>query len=553
MSRRAPAARRHAPLALIAGLAAVCLCLAALVDAASATLSNPIPRTLSAAGQDARTPQVAIDASDRATIVWDRSDGSNSRIQSVRLAADGTPGFVRTLSAAGQDAIEPRIAIDGSGRVTITWVRWDGSNSRIQSVRLAADGTPGVVRTLSAAGKEAGFPEVAVDGSGRATIVWQRLVGTGTLQTVESVRFAGDGTPGPVRRLSAAGRNATQPQIAIDGSERATVVWTGAGFSVESVRLGADGTPGPGQTLSGPGEKLWFGPRIAIDGSDRATVIWSRFDGSNYRIQSVRLAADGTPGSVQTLSDSGQNALDPEIAIHGSDRATVVWRISRSRIQSVRLAADGTPGPVQALSADGQNVLYPQVATDGSDFATVLWARDAGANLRIEAVGLAADGSAGPVHTLSAAGQDAIRPDIAIGGSGRATIAWSRSDGSSSRIQSVQFDGDLRASVSARRTQKQKGSRIVLIAKVEALEDLRADGKGKIKRGKKSYKLKRRTKSVSSGSSKELRLKPKKSRDAKKIAKALKKGKKAKAKLSVKLTDGAGNERTEKLSVKLKR
>ena len=58
---------------------------------------------------------------------------------------------------------------------------------------------------------------------------------------------------------------------------------------------------------------------------------------------------------------------------------------------------------------------------------------------------------------------------------------------------------------------------------------------------------------VVAGKSKTLKLKPKRSKDSKKIAKALKKGKKAKAKLTVKLTDGVGNVVTEKLGVKLKR
>ena len=105
----------------------------------------------------------------------------------------------------------------------------------------------------------------------------------------------------------------------------------------------------------------------------------------------------------------------------------------------------------------------------------------------------------------------------------------------------------------AKRTQRQKGKKIIVQAKVKAGENLDAEGSGTVKVGKKSYKLKKQTKSVSSGSSKTLKLKPKKSKDAKKIAKALKQGKKAKAKLTVKLTDEAGNSKSTKLSVKLKR
>ena len=112
---------------------------------------------------------------------------------------------------------------------------------------------------------------------------------------------------------------------------------------------------------------------------------------------------------------------------------------------------------------------------------------------------------------------------------------------------------DGSASAKKKQKQKQKGKKIVVKAKVKANEDLEAQGKGKIKVAKKSYKLKPQTKSVSSGSSKNLKLKPKKSKDAKKIAKALKKGKKAKAKLTVKMTDDLGNKKSQKLSVKLKR
>ncbi len=50
-----------------------------------------------------------------------------------------------------------------------------------------------------------------------------------------------------------------------------------------------------------------------------------------------------------------------------------------------------------------------------------------------------------------------------------------------------------------------------------------------------------------------MKLKPKRSKVAKRLAKALRKGKRAKAKLEVKLTDGAGNTTKINLNVKLKR
>jgi DNA-binding beta-propeller fold protein YncE len=105
----------------------------------------------------------------------------------------------------------------------------------------------------------------------------------------------------------------------------------------------------------------------------------------------------------------------------------------------------------------------------------------------------------------------------------------------------------------AKRTQKQKGKKIVVKVKVKAKEDLEAKATGKVKVKKDSYKLKPQNKSVAGGTKKTLKLKPKKTKDAKRIAKVLRQGKKAKAKLKVKLSDEAGNKATTKLSVKLKR
>ncbi len=113
-------------------------------------------------------------------------------------------------------------------------------------------------------------------------------------------------------------------------------------------------------------------------------------------------------------------------------------------------------------------------------------------------------------------------------------------------------DTTVNGSASAAKTQKQKGKKIVVKATVIADENLTANASGAIKAGK-SYKLRPQSKTLSSGQSAALTLKPAKSKDTKKIAKALKKGKKAKAKLSVKLTDGAGNTKTTKLSMKVKR
>ena len=68
-----------------------------------------------------------------------------------------------------------------------------------------------------------------------------------------------------------------------------------------------------------------------------------------------------------------------------------------------------------------------------------------------------------------------------------------------------------------------------------------------------AYKLRPKTTKVAKGRAKILRLKPKGKVQAQRIVAALKRGEKATAKVTVKLTDRAGNRETEKLRVRLKR
>ena len=357
-------------------LATAGFCLALLAAPALATVSYPNEKEISAAGQDAGLPQVAIDGFDRATISWIRSDGSNDRVQSVRVGADGTPEAVKNLSASGEDAQSQRIAIDSSGRPTVIWARSDGSHNRIQSVRIGSNGTPEAVKTLSAAGQNAYSPEIAIDSADRATIVWARFDGSN--RRIQSVRIGADGTPEAVKTLSEAGEKADDAAVAIDNSGRPTVTWersNGSHNLIQSVRIGTDGTPEAVKTLSEAGRNAFF-PEMVIDNAGRATIVWRRYDGSDIRIQSVRIGTDGTPEAVRNLSEAGESGDRVRIAIDVSDRPTVIWQRYDGlnfRIQSVRLGADGVPGTIQTVSEPDRDASRNQLAVDGSGRVTIAW------------------------------------------------------------------------------------------------------------------------------------------------------------------------------------
>ena len=125
--------RRAATAALLASLLG-------LIFAAAALGVWTTPVTLSPSGADAAEADVAVDEDGDAVFAWERSDGTNIRIQARARSAAGALSPVQTLSQAGRDATEPDVAIDDNGDAVIAWERSDGTNMRIQAVARSEPG-----------------------------------------------------------------------------------------------------------------------------------------------------------------------------------------------------------------------------------------------------------------------------------------------------------------------------------------------------------------------------------------------------------------------------
>jgi hypothetical protein len=450
----------------VAGFLMLFVLTLALAPGARAGLRFPPPQDLSEPHGSFFGPQVGVDPQGRATVVWQRIGAADGRIESVRVAADGTPGQVQALSEAGENFLGnenygPQVAVDPQGRATVVWSRDEPGfplSSRVESVRVGANGVAAPVQTLSEGfsildpiGDEFPDPQVAVDSLGRATVVWD---GVG----VQSVRIGADGTLGPVRTLSPGG---VEPRVGVDSRDRVTVAWLLRG--VQAVRLGADGVPGAVQTLGGL--KHAAGARdfgFAVGPKGAATAVWwhragQQGGGEHGLVESARLGADGTPGGVRAVSPG----KDPQVAVDRRGRATVVWYRTgiqkrksgwlnfRTRVQSASLRPDGSRGAVKTLSkaenprARGAQLCCPEVALDQRRRAIVVWARTAGRGgqrrERIQARRLPRHGTPEAVQTLSSLRGllSSYPPKVAVDPQGRPTVVWSVWDGP---VQSTRGD-----------------------------------------------------------------------------------------------------------------
>ena len=183
--------------------------------------------TLSDAGQDAYDNEVAVDSNGNQLTVWTRFDGANLRIQARMRAADGTLGATATISQAGRDAFEPDLAFDPSGNAIAVFTQWDGAHRRIHAMFRPAGGSFGGDQTISASGQDANAPRLAIDSSGKAIAVWYLFDGTADrIQT--SIRPA-NGTFGAVQTISDPGVESYDPKVKAGPNvdSNATLVWTG--------------------------------------------------------------------------------------------------------------------------------------------------------------------------------------------------------------------------------------------------------------------------------------------------------------------------------------
>ena len=356
-------------------------------------------------------PQVAVDDAGDAVFTWSRSDGASSRVQTRARSAAGALSAVQNLSDPGQNAFAPQVAVDADGDAVFAWSLDVGANPQLAQARArSAAGTLSAVQNLSDSGSDAlsPFPQVGVDADGDAVFTWERSDGANLrIQTRARDSFTGNLSAVQNLGLSA---DIDVHQVGVDADGDAVFTWVGrdgttncGGFGclrVQAQARSAAGVLSAVQNLSKGGQNVRLEHQVAVDDAGDAVFTWSRVDGLNSRVQTRARSAAGTLSAVQNLSDPGQNAFAPQVAVDADGDAVFTW--SRfdgtvpdpdfpccARIQARTRSAAGTLSGVQTLSAAGQDAFDPQVGVDVAGKAVATWQRFDGTNDRIQA-------SAGP-------------------------------------------------------------------------------------------------------------------------------------------------------------
>lgn len=348
--------------AVVAGWATVITIACAMAPANAIAVPTWLaPQGLSESGQNAEFANAAMAPSGAAALAWERYDGSYQRIQMSTRPPFGSFGSALSVSPEKQDGVYPQVAISSGDAATAVWM-----NVTSTSVVEAATVTAGVASAavkLSAEGETALYPVLAVDERGDTIVAWTLYNGSNYI--VEAAfRSSGGGFSAPVI-LSAAGENAEYPRVAIDAAGDATVVWqrsNGTHLVVEeSTRSASSGSFSAARELSDASEDAVY-PWVAMDAAGDTAVVWSRNNGTSYIAQIATRPAGGGFGTPANLSTSGGNAEWPHVALSDSGAAEVTWM----RSDLIEVAGGPLGGPYSTPQAIDYPGLFPTVAEDGA-------------------------------------------------------------------------------------------------------------------------------------------------------------------------------------------
>ena len=130
--------------------------------------------------QDASGPQIAAAPNNTLTAIWRRTNGSNTIVQTrTSTDAGATWSSAVDLSAAGEDARDPQIVADSDNTLTAIWRRGDGSNTIVQTrTSTDAGATWSTVVDLSENTQDASQPQIVAAPNNTLTAIWRRSNGS---------------------------------------------------------------------------------------------------------------------------------------------------------------------------------------------------------------------------------------------------------------------------------------------------------------------------------------------------------------------------------------
>ena len=388
--------------------------------------------------------QQSVDVAPDGTVVavWSESDGSHQRIKASIRPPGGSFSAPVFLSAAGQAASNPAVAIDRTGRAVAVWQRSNGVVQIIQAAARPAGGQFGGPQDIPDNATSALDPDVAISDDGTAIVAWNQG------GVPKAVVRAPSGSLGAPATLGPSGLSSSLPNPTIDvemnGKGDAIIGWVRATFFESNYRPAGGSFQAVSQAVSGADGNPAYFPSVAIDVAGHAVAGWQTFAPARSYVASRDAGAAAVWDGVQNLH--GDETYLPKVAIDDQSTAIAVFSHHEPggyRVEySVRPFGQGFTTPI-AVSAPGLEASYPTVEFDPAGNAVAVWnRRTPGGTFEIQASIRPRGGGFGAVTRLTTGG--GVYAHLAGLGTderGNYFVSWVRNDGAKDVVEGAAFDG----------------------------------------------------------------------------------------------------------------
>jgi hypothetical protein len=329
--------------------------------------------------------QLAMSSDGTAVAVWTKAQGQAKNIRAARYNGTSWEAHVG-LESNGGIAQSPQVAIDESGNAIVVWLQPSNSVNSIWYNRYDASGAGwGSEDVLELTDNVAFAPQVAIDSSGNAIVVWAQDNGFGT-NAIYAALYTAGASWSAAETIGAGTNNGYSAQIAMDSDGNASAVWyelTATNplyvYGIWTNRY-SGGTWGTAEELEN-GVNIVAPPQVGLDTRGNGVAVWKN---SNGRLRYRAYTVDTGWGASDNVESGTDPAFIPQLAVDTEGHAIVVWRQYSSgtfvySMWASRYQFGGGWGTPELLELDDTSVVtYPGVAIDHNGNAFAIWIQNDG-------------------------------------------------------------------------------------------------------------------------------------------------------------------------------
>jgi hypothetical protein len=337
-----------------------------------------------------QTPQIATDSNNHIHAIWSDSSPGNQEIYYKKSTNGGSSWSFKRLTSTSGSSIHPAIMVDASDNIHVLWADETPGNYEIYYTKSTnGGGAWGSPKRLSWNSENSYNPAIETD-STNIHIVWDDY-SPGKHQIYYRKSTNSGGTWGGTKRLTWNTGSSLRPSIAVDSSSTIYVVWedSAPGNTEILYKISTNG----GANWSNTKRLSWNSgssnsPKIAIDSSDRISVVWNDDTPGNSEIYFRKSTSSGaTWGSTKRLTWNLGYSGCQRIAVDSTNGIYIVWcddSPGNYEIYYKRSTnSGGTWGGVKRLTWNTGGSGHPAMALDSSKAIHIVWMDDITGNREI--------------------------------------------------------------------------------------------------------------------------------------------------------------------------